>query len=116
MPSREDTFPIAVLEAMAAKRPICATAVGGIPEMVIDGETGILVVPGHIESLEKGIITLLNLTDAERKTLGEAGYIRVKENFSAPVMISKYQNIYETVVLKNGVIRDERANTRRDGT
>lgn len=102
LPSREDTFPITVLEAMAARRPICATAVGGIPEIVISGETGILVAPNQIESLEKGIITLLKLTDAERKKLGKAGYMRVKKNFSAPVMVSKYQNIYETVVLEKG--------------
>ena len=58
LPSYMDTSPYGVAEAMAAGLPVVATRVGGIPDMVADGETGILVEPKSVDSLVRGITQL----------------------------------------------------------
>ena len=59
LPSINEGFGVVLLEAMAMKCPIVATNVGGVPEVVLDGETGILVPPGDPVQLARGIIRLL---------------------------------------------------------
>jgi glycosyltransferase involved in cell wall biosynthesis len=76
-----DTLPTAVLEAMAAARPVIASAIGGIPELVVDGETGLLVPPGDHHALAAALRSLL--TDpAGRRAMGEAGRARVLDRFT----------------------------------
>lgn len=66
-PSIAELFPFAILEAMAAGKPIVATRVGGVPEVISDGENGILVPPRDYKSLAEGIKRLINNpTEAER--------------------------------------------------
>lgn len=77
----QEAFGLSVIEAMAAGRPVIASAVGGIPEIVEDGITGLLVPPGDVEALADAMLDLLQ--DAERaRSLGEAARRRVALHFS----------------------------------
>ncbi len=82
----QDAFPLGVLEPMAAGRPVIATAVGGIPEMIEDRVTGLLVPPGDEDSLTEAIVRLLR-DSAERERLGKAARQRVADRFTYPRQI-----------------------------
>jgi glycosyltransferase involved in cell wall biosynthesis len=85
LPSWVEGLPLTVLEAMAAGRPVVASRVGGTPEVVADGETGILVPPGDVGALAHAVDYLL--ADPERaRRLGESGRRRVEEHFSLAAM------------------------------
>src|SRR5207302_1116688 len=80
-PSYREGLPLCVLEAMAHGRPVVASAVGGIPELVEDGVTGYLVEPGDVAGLRAAIERLL-ADPALRRRLGRAGRARVAERCS----------------------------------
>jgi glycosyltransferase involved in cell wall biosynthesis len=82
LPSHAEGLPLVVLEAMAQGRPVVATAVDGTPELVVDGETGILVRPGDVEGLARALERVLADPD-EAARLGAAGRKRALEQFSA---------------------------------
>jgi starch synthase len=82
LPSEIDKSPYAVLEAMAAGIPVVASNVAGIPEMVPDGEAGILVRPGDPRALAGAIASLLD-DEPKRRRMGEAARRRVVERFDA---------------------------------
>jgi glycosyltransferase involved in cell wall biosynthesis len=97
LPSWTEGLPLVVLEAMARKRPVVATPVGGTPEVVVDGETGLLVPPRDPGALAGALRRLLD--DAElRRRLGEAGYARVRERFSAEAMTKRVLELYDEVL------------------
>jgi glycosyltransferase involved in cell wall biosynthesis len=75
-PSRRDGYPVACAEAMAHGRAVVATAVGGLPDMVVDGETGLLVPPGDGRALRAAVDRLLADADL-RHRLGAAGRERI---------------------------------------
>jgi glycosyltransferase involved in cell wall biosynthesis len=80
-PARQDPFPLALLEGMALARPIVASAVGGIPEMLVDGESGVLVPPDDAGALAQAVLGLLR--DRERRgRLGAAAHARLTTTFS----------------------------------
>jgi glycosyltransferase involved in cell wall biosynthesis len=80
LPSREEPFGIVLIEAMACRRPIVATAVGGIPEIVEHEKSGILVEADNPAALTEGIRRVLR--DSElRKTIADNGHSRVMERF-----------------------------------
>lgn len=92
-------MPNVVLEAMAAGLPVIATSVGGIPEAVIDGQTGLLVPPGNTGALAKAVIDLLN--NPERASeMGLAGKKRADEFFSVSAMIGNTEALYEKWIQK----------------
>ncbi|MCI0695588.1 glycosyltransferase [candidate division KSB1 bacterium] len=82
-----------ILEAMASGRPVVATAVGGNPELVSDGETGLLVRPDHPHRLATAIMKLLR-EPACRRRLGQGGRRRVEEQFSLESMVRNYAKVY----------------------
>jgi len=96
-PSLWEGLPLAVLEAMAAGLPVVATRVGGIPEAVEDGVTGLLVPPRDPEALAEAIITLLQ--DRERAVaMGQAGRARVEGYFSVERMVQQTEALYEELI------------------
>jgi glycosyltransferase involved in cell wall biosynthesis len=97
LPSWTEGLPLVVLEAMARRRPVVATKVGGTPEVVVDGETGLLVPPRDPEALAAALRRLLE--DAElRRRLGDAGYVRVRDLFSAEAMTRRVLELYDEVL------------------
>lgn len=93
-PSRADNLPISVLEAMAAGVPVIGTRVGGVPEEVADGVTGLVVEVDDAPALAAAIDRLA--TDPEfRSTLGAAGADRVAERFSADGVARRMVDLYE---------------------
>jgi len=94
LPSRVESVPQSILEAFFLKIPVIATNVGGIPELVTNNKTGILVKPNDPEDLLDKINYLLN--DGElRKTLANNAYDFVLKNFSWEFLIGKYIKLYE---------------------
>jgi glycosyltransferase involved in cell wall biosynthesis len=87
-----------LLDAMACGKPIVATTAGGMPEIVTDGRTGILVPPRDHDAMADAIVRLL--TDAEaRRTMGAAGQSRVREHFSADRMVQDTLGVYRRVAM-----------------
>jgi glycosyltransferase involved in cell wall biosynthesis len=86
VPSFREGFGVVCAEAMAHARPVVASSVGGLLDLVADGETGIHVPPGDVAALRDGLQRLL--ADRElRRRLGEAGRERVRERFSWDAVI-----------------------------
>jgi glycosyltransferase involved in cell wall biosynthesis len=91
--STHEGFPNVVLEAMAAGLPVVATNVGGLAEMVVDGETGWLVPPKNAPALADRISRLLADT-AESIALGRAGRERVERRFSVATMVQQHEEVF----------------------
>ncbi len=96
LPSLHEGFGLVLLEAMARRAPIVASRVGAIPEIVIDGETGILVEPRNAEALAQAMTHLLN-DRALRKYMGLLGAARLEEHFSVERMVARTITVYEKV-------------------
>lgn len=97
LPSLTEGFPMALLEAMAAKIPVIASKVGAIPKLIIHNKTGLLVEPQNISSLKKAIIDLLNNKD-NAKRFARNGYKIVRKKYSSKIMARKYMDIYDTLL------------------
>ncbi|MBK9123565.1 MAG: glycosyltransferase [Chloroflexi bacterium] len=99
LPSYREAMPMTILEAMAAGKPVIATCVNGVPEVVADGETGILVEPGDVKALADALLRLLRDRDLALR-MGEAGRQRVREHFSLEKLHERLFAIYDEVVAK----------------
>lgn len=97
LPSLEEGFGVAALEAMAAGLPVIASAVGGVPELVEDGRTGLLVPPGNSAALAHCLRELL-LNPEQRLAMGTAGRIRARECFSSERMVEQISKIYDDLL------------------
>ena len=95
-------MPNALLEAMAAGLPVVATAVGGIPDVVVEGVNGFLVPPRDPTSLAQAITRMLDDPD-RRHRMGQAGRKRAIEHFSAERMVERTQNLYEQLLAEKGI-------------
>lgn len=96
LPSRHEGLGVAALEAMAAGRPVVASAVGGLGGTVVDHSTGLLVPPEDDGALAEALALLLS-DDELRDRLGAAGPERVREGFLAEQMVDSYVKLYEKV-------------------
>ena len=85
-----------LLDAMAAARPIVATRAGGIPEVMAEGETGLLVPPRDGRSLADAILALLR-DDDRRRGMGQAGLARARALFSADRMVEETLRVYHSL-------------------
>lgn len=94
-PSWSEGFPVAPLEAMAVRKPVVATEVGGTPELVLHGETGILVPPRNPLRLREAIAAVLG-DPALAERLGGAGYERLRERFSRARMVDRVVEVWES--------------------
>ncbi len=91
-----------ILDAMACRLPVVATRTGGIPEVVIHRETGLLVPPRNPSALAKAILKLFNDKDLASR-LGEEGYRVVHQRFSAEAMANRMGALYERLASRKGV-------------
>jgi glycosyltransferase involved in cell wall biosynthesis len=93
LPSRADNLPVTVLEAMAAAVPVVASRVGGVPELVDDGVTGMLVARDDVNGLAAALTKVLS-DDALRVSMGRAGAARVRALFSADDVTDRFLDLY----------------------
>jgi N-acetyl-alpha-D-glucosaminyl L-malate synthase BshA len=94
--SESESFCLSILEAMFFACPSVATRVGGIPEVIEDGKTGLLVPFGDAEALAHSMETLIE--DSERrKALGQAARVFAQKQFSSDVIVPQYEALYRTV-------------------
>src|SRR3989454_7465327 len=82
-----------ILDAMACSRAVVATRAGGIPEIVEDGETGVLVAPRDHTAMAEAIVRLLR-DDAQRRQMGDAGFARVQARFTVERMVADTAAVY----------------------
>ena len=90
LPSRAEPFGIAILEAFASKKPVVASAVGGIPEIIEDGKNGLLVAPENPQALCDAMTTVWNDGELAEK-LACAGYVTVKQHFQWETAAARYE-------------------------
>ncbi|MDD5194877.1 MAG: glycosyltransferase family 4 protein [Candidatus Omnitrophica bacterium] len=98
VPSYFESFGIAALEAMFFGLPVVATNVGGLPEVVENGVTGLLVSPGDSKALAGAILRLLN-DFALCRSMGEAGHRRALANFNAERIAIKIIELYKNAIM-----------------
>ena len=101
MPSELESFGLAALEAMACKVPAIATRVGGVPELIDDGVTGLLYPVGNVEDMAAGALGLLK--DRERlDIMRDAARKEAQKRFCATLVVPKYVKFYESVLENAG--------------
>ncbi|MCG8607839.1 glycosyltransferase, partial [bacterium] len=89
-------------EAMYMARPVVATNVEGVPELVKNNETGILVEPKDVKAIARGIIALLD-DEKEARRLGQAAKNRITDSFRADVMVRELEDVYVEALLNKGL-------------
>jgi glycosyltransferase involved in cell wall biosynthesis len=92
-----DGAPLVVLEAMAAGVPVVASAVGGIPDQVVEGETGLLVEPGDPSALAAALATVLR-DESLRRRLGANGRGRAEREFGYEAFVARIEAVYASAV------------------
>ena len=97
-PSLSEGFGLSILEAMVNRLPVVASNVGGIPELVEDGVTGLLVPPGEARAFATALEQLLR--DSSRaRSMGERGRERALHGFSASLMASRVEALYDSLLV-----------------
>jgi L-malate glycosyltransferase len=97
LPSLQEALPLACAEAMSMSKPVVATAVGGLPEQVIDGKTGFIVPPKDPQALATSIDKLIS-NPALLADFGQQGYQHYLQNFALPTMLHDTVDVYEKVM------------------
>lgn len=104
LPSLYEGMPNILLEAMSAQKPVVATAVNGVPELVLDGQTGMLVPPADADALSAALDQLLS-SQQLRERFARAGYERVQKSFTIDRMLDELeQYFYAKRAEKNSVL------------
>ncbi|MFC2036539.1 glycosyltransferase family 4 protein [Chloroflexota bacterium] len=94
LPSHSEGMPYSIIEAMAAALPIIATSIGSIPEVVVDGENGLLIPPGDVPALSESLEALT--ADRElRQTMGEANRERIRLLYSSQRAFETIRQVYD---------------------
>lgn len=97
LPSEQESFGLAALEAMACEVPVVASRVGGVPEVVTDGETGYLSAVGDVEKMSNDCIALLR-DQSLRSEMGRRARISAISRYSTDLIIPKYIEFYERIL------------------
>jgi glycosyltransferase involved in cell wall biosynthesis len=99
LPSLFEGMPMVILEALAARKPVIATRVGAVPDVIIDESTGLLIEPGGVGELARAMARLLENAEL-RRSLAEEGHTFLNTHFSAASMAEKYLKVYERAKLQ----------------
>lgn len=97
VPSRKETFGLAALESALMGRPVVATGVGGLPEVVVHEQTGLLVENENSDALAEGVLFLLNNPEAARQ-MGQRARCRAIEKFSWDQYVDSYDALYKKLI------------------
>jgi L-malate glycosyltransferase len=97
MPSETESFGLAALEAMACEVPVIATRTGGLPEVVLHGETGYLVDLGDTKTMADCAIAIIS-NHRKRREMGERGRAWAVERFNTDRVIPQYEKLYERII------------------
>jgi glycosyltransferase involved in cell wall biosynthesis len=95
LPSLYETFGLVTMEAMACGKPVVATATGVIPELGLDGESGIMVPLGDAGALAEAMIKLLLLKNEEKRLIARKNRELIEARFSIPAWVDKMVDVYE---------------------
>ena len=95
-------LPVTLLEGMAAAKPVVATSVGGIPDVVLPEKTGLLVPPSDAEALAQACLRLM-ADDKIRRAMGQAGLERVRTQYSMRVMVDRTDKLYTKLLRETGL-------------
>jgi glycosyltransferase involved in cell wall biosynthesis len=99
LPSRTEAMPNAVIEAMAAGLPVVASAVGGIPEVIAHGHTGLLVPPDDPLALAASVAQLMN-DPARAAALGRSARDFISREFGFGRMVSRFEELYLSAIVR----------------
>jgi len=97
LPSLREGVPQGIAQALAMKKPVVATEVGGVPELIRDQQTGLLVPPADAKSLSRAILSLLDDREKARR-LGENGRRLIEEKFSLKIMTEEIETLYKDLL------------------
>jgi L-malate glycosyltransferase len=97
LPSESESFGMAALEAMASESPVIATQTGGLPEVIVEGETGFLLPVGDIDGMAARAIEILS-DDALRQRMGRRGREVAIDCFDEQKVVPMYRSLYERVI------------------
>lgn len=93
--SLNEGTPVTIIEAMFCKKPVIATLVGGVPDLIVHEQTGFLVKPNDIECFASLLLTLAH-DPQKRKEMGEAGYTKIHEKYSHQRLMRDIENLYSS--------------------
>jgi glycosyltransferase involved in cell wall biosynthesis len=97
LPSRSEGIPNVALEAMAQGKPVIATAVGGVPEVIEDGKSGLLIPSENAEVMAQTILRLINDSGCSER-ISKNGLLRVKECFSVAIRCNEIVGLYQKLL------------------
>jgi glycosyltransferase involved in cell wall biosynthesis len=101
--SASEGMPISIIEAMAAELPVVATAVGGIPELIVDGETGFLVPARDADALAQALGCLV-ADPTLRRQQGKAARARAEREFDLPAFRRAHVELYSSLLAARGIV------------
>jgi N-acetyl-alpha-D-glucosaminyl L-malate synthase BshA len=104
LPSEHESFGLAALEAMSCEVPVVGSRVGGLHEVVVDGETGFLCDPHDVACMTRLILSLLN-NDEHRRKMGEKARERAISQFGRDRIVSEYIDVYRRLIRESNDVR-----------
>ena len=99
LPSYNENLPISIIEAMAMGLPVISTPVGGVPELIADGENGYLVSPGDTQALADRLIRLAQDPQL-RRSMGKKNYLRASREFTPTRFAERFHDLYDDLLKK----------------
>lgn len=95
-------LPNSVMEALSAGKPIVATRVGGVPELVHDRESGLLVPPGNPQALSEAMRRMMEMPGEQRKRMGEAGRAHIRKEYDMTRVVEQWEDLFVELMSGNG--------------